>query len=95
MMKRRKNGKFINVPEDEEAKIRSQVTESGETGPLLEAHGPYDVVMTDDEAKAFRAERAQLAARDAAIVPVLSPIERLAKKLGLSSADIDDILGRK
>lgn len=58
MMKRRKAGEFIDVPEDEEAAIRAAVTPDGATGPLLENHGPYDVVMSDEEAAALRAERA-------------------------------------
>lgn len=95
MMFRRTEGLLNQVHPEEEAKIRAAVTPDGTSGPLLENHGPFDVVMTDEEVAAFRVEQAALVAQMAAAVPEVSPIERMAKKLGLSATDIDDILGRK
>lgn len=95
MMFRRFDGLLMQVHPDEEAKVRAAVTPDGATGPLLENHGPFDVVLTDDEAKAFRVERTEMVAQMAKMEPVVPPIEKLAQKLGLSVDDINDIMGRK
>lgn len=54
MMKRRIDGRLVDLPLDEEWKIRSSVVPDGSSGPLLENHGAFDVVMSNEEAEELR-----------------------------------------
>ena len=54
MMKRRIKGELVDVDEVDEAKIRASIVPDGANGPLLENHGMFDVVMSDDDAASLR-----------------------------------------
>ena len=54
MMKRRIKGELVDVPEDEEAKIRASVVPDGSSGPLWETHAGYEVLLSDEEAEELR-----------------------------------------
>lgn len=54
MMKRRVNGQLVAISSEEEGVIRSRVIADGSSGPLLENHGAFDVVLSPEEAAIVR-----------------------------------------